>query len=69
MAWDQTDIDALKAAIKTGIRRVTYSDRTVEYQDLASMIRALRLMEAETASTAEKTTPSRTILVKHARGT
>jgi hypothetical protein len=64
MAWTQSDIDALKAAIKTGIRRVTYTDKTVEYQDTASMIRALRLLEAEVATA----TPGRTILVQHGRG-
>lgn len=68
MAWTQTDIDALKAAIKSGYRRVTFSDRTVEYQDVSSMIRALRLVEAEVAGAAGAPTPSRTILVKHARG-
>lgn len=68
MAWTETDIAALKAAIASGHRRVTYSDKTIEYQDLASMVRALRLMEAETATEAAKSTPSRTVLVKHARG-
>lgn len=68
MAWNQTDIDALKGAIKTGIRRVTFTDRTVEYQDMTAMIRALRIMEAEVATSTTKTTPARTVLVQHGRG-
>lgn len=68
MAWTQSDIDALKAAIKTGVRRVTFGDQTTEYQDLASMIRALRLMEAEVAQTNGTASTARTILVQHGRG-
>lgn len=68
MAWTQTDIDAMKAAIGKGIRRVTYTDKTVEYQDMSSMIRALKLMEAEVAATSGASVPSRTILVQHGRG-
>lgn len=68
MAWTQTDIDALKAAIKTGIRRVTYTDKTVEYQDMSAMIRALKLMEAEVAPAAARADSSRTVLAQHGRG-
>lgn len=68
MAWTQADVDALKAAIKTGVRRVTFGDQTTEYQDVASMIRALRLMEAEVATTNGTATSGRTILVQHGRG-
>jgi hypothetical protein len=35
--WSQADIDALRAAIATGARRVRYSDREVEYHDLNAM--------------------------------
>lgn len=68
MAWTQTEIDALKAAIGKGVRRVTYSDKTVEYHSMGEMIRALKMMEAEVASETAKATPSRTVLVQHARG-
>lgn len=68
MAWTQSDVDALKAAIAAGVRRVAINDRMVEYQDMAAMIRALSLMEAEVASSASKVSPSRTVLVKHGRG-
>lgn len=68
MAWTQADVDALKAAIKSGVRRVTFGDQTTEYQDTASMIRALRLMEGEVATAAGTVTSGRTILVQHGRG-
>lgn len=68
MAWTQSDVDALKGAIKSGIRRVTYTDKTVEYQDTASMLRTLKVMEAEVASDTERSSTSRTVLVQHARG-
>jgi hypothetical protein len=68
MAWTQSDIDALKAAIKTGVRRVTFGDQTTEYQDMAAMIRALKLMEAEVVAAAGTATSARTILAVHGRG-
>lgn len=68
MAWTQSDVDALKAAIKTGVRRVSFGDQTTEFQDTASMLRALRLMEAEVATASGTATSGRTILVKHGRG-
>jgi hypothetical protein len=47
MAWTQTDIDKLKAAMAQGARRVKYADREVEYRDLAEMRQTLGLMESE----------------------
>jgi hypothetical protein len=47
MAYTQADIDALKAAMATGTRRVTYGDKTVEYRDQADMERQLQAMQAE----------------------
>jgi hypothetical protein len=47
MAFTQTDIDTLKAAIASGILRVRYSDREVTYQSTADMLQALSLMEQE----------------------
>ena len=47
MAWTQADVDALKAAIATGAKKVKYTDREVEFQDTGAMMRALSAMEAE----------------------
>lgn len=49
MAWTQADVDALKTAMKSGTKRVSYQDRTVEYHSLAEMIDLLSAMEREVA--------------------
>jgi hypothetical protein len=48
--WTQSDIDALRAAVKTGARVVKYADRTVEYHDLAAMRSLLAEMVAAVAA-------------------
>jgi microcompartment protein CcmL/EutN len=53
VAFSQADIDAIKAAIGAGVKRVSYSDRTVEYHTLAEMMNALALMEAEVSQSTE----------------
>lgn len=49
MAFTPDDIDALKAAIATGARKVVYrssgEEREVTYRDQAEMERALQMME------------------------
>lgn len=48
MAWTQSDIDALKAAMGTGVRDVTYSDGSRQvYRDLGEMRQVLSMMQAE----------------------
>lgn len=47
MAWTQSDIDALKDAIKKGVREVQYQDKRVRYNSIDDMLKALRLMEEE----------------------
>ena len=37
MAWTQSDLDALKAAVGLGVLTVRYNDRTVTYQNLTEM--------------------------------
>jgi hypothetical protein len=68
MAWTQADIDTLKKAIQSGVRSVQFGDHQTVYQDTASMIRALRLMEAEVAAISGTPGPSRTIFIQHGRG-
>ena len=48
--WTQEDIDTLKAALVSGVRRVRYRgppEREVEYQDLKSMRELLASMTAD----------------------
>lgn len=50
MAWSQADIDALKAAIATGVATVSYSgppSRSVTYQSTDAMLQALAVMQQE----------------------
>ena len=45
MAWTQSDVDALEAAIKQGVRTVSYADRTVTYHSLDEMLRLRNVMQ------------------------
>lgn len=47
MAFTQAQIDALKDAIGTGARSVSVDGKTVTYNSISEMLRALRLMERE----------------------
>jgi hypothetical protein len=50
MAWTQADVDALKAAIASGVKSVHYAGppaRTTVYQDTSAMLDALAIMIAE----------------------
>jgi len=44
MAFTQTQLDALDAAIASGAREVRFQDRTVVYQSLAAMLQARTLL-------------------------
>jgi hypothetical protein len=52
VAWTQSDVDAMKAAIASGVRSVSFSDRTVTYHSLDEMLKALALMTAEVQGSA-----------------
>lgn len=59
MAWTQSDIDALKAAMAQGVKRVRYTSGEVEYQSLADMEKLLARMERE--ANPEGVAPKRTV--------
>jgi len=50
--WTQDDIDVLKAALRTGVKRVRYTDREVEYQSLGEMRELLGQMQQDVAAAA-----------------
>lgn len=56
MAYTQTDLDNLKAAIATGARRVKFGagpdSREVDYRSLDDMIATKNLIEAELSAAA-----------------
>lgn len=45
------DIEALKAAIHSGTKRVKYRDREVEYHSVEDMLRVLNMMTASNQTT------------------
>lgn len=47
MAWQQTDLDALDAALKACRKRVKYKDQEVEYQSVDDMLKVRALMRNE----------------------
>lgn len=49
MAWTQSDLDALKAAIAAGgaVQSVTFSDQTMTFRSLDQMLRLLSVMQRE----------------------
>lgn len=50
MAVTQADIDALQAAVNSGVKRVKYNDRETEYQSLAEMMELLATLKMELAA-------------------
>jgi hypothetical protein len=47
MAWTQTDVDKLKAAIGQGATKVKFADREVTYRSLDEMRETLGMLQAE----------------------
>jgi len=47
MAWLQTDLDAIEAAISTGAKRVRYQTHEVEYHSVADMLKVRDLIKGE----------------------
>jgi hypothetical protein len=61
MAWSQTDLDSIEAAIATGAKRVRYQTHEVEYQSISDMLRARDVIKAaiEPDSNSARTTVAR----------
>lgn len=58
MAWTHDDLDALSAAIKGGVKSVTFSDgRKTEYQTLKEMLDLRTAMRLELAALDSQVTP------------
>ena len=49
MTYTTTQLDALKRALATGERRVSFGDKTVEYRSIVELQTAIRTVEAELA--------------------
>lgn len=53
MAFTQTQIDALKAAIASGVLTVRHGETSTTYRSLAEMKAVLAMMETEVSPTAK----------------
>lgn len=49
MSYTETQLDALRRALATGERRVTFADKTVEYRSVEELRAAIRDVEAALA--------------------
>jgi hypothetical protein len=66
VAWTQTQLDALEAAIARGVRTVTYGDKSVTYSSLIEMMALRSTIVAELAAAGGADT-SRTVRVRYSR--
>lgn len=63
MAFTQTDVDTLKAAIGSGAMKVRYADgREITYRSQAELERALKMARDEVAATTGSDKPSRSFV-------
>ncbi|MCP4243940.1 MAG: hypothetical protein GY772_25600 [bacterium] len=57
MAWTQAELDALKAAYAQGVTNVSYEGKSVTYDSGANLLKRIREIEGEMASTNGKPKP------------
>jgi hypothetical protein len=55
MAFTQSDLDAINAAIASGSLSVSFSDRTITYRSINSLIKAKSHIAAELAASSGST--------------
>jgi hypothetical protein len=67
VTYTTTQLEALKRALATGERRVSFGDKTVEYRSVEELQAAIRTVEAEIARNAGAS-PKRQIRVTTAKG-
>ena len=54
MTYTTTELDALKRALATGERRVSFVDKTIEYRSVEELQTAIRTVETEIARNSGK---------------
>ena len=67
MTYTTTQLEALKRALATGERRVSFGDKTVECRSVEELQAAIRTVEAEIARNAGAS-PKRQIRITTAKG-
>lgn len=71
MAWSQTDLDSIEAAIVSGQRRVRLNGREVEYHSVGDMLKARDAIRNEVnraAATASGATRPRSFRARTSKG-
>lgn len=64
MAFQQSDLDQLRAALATGVRSVTFADgRRTEYQNAVDIVAAINHVEAALAGDARAGRPRRRLTI------
>ncbi len=61
MTWTQGELDGLRKAYASGTLRVSYDGKTVEYASEADLIRRIRTIENELATSAGAPKPRRSL--------
>ena len=54
MTYTNSELDALKRALATGERRVSFGDKTIEYRSVEELQTAIRTVETEIARNSGK---------------
>ncbi|MDL5036683.1 hypothetical protein QRD40_10025 [Comamonas sp. Y6] len=54
MTYTTTELDALKRALATGERRVSFGDKTIEYRSVEELQVAIRTVDTEIARNSGK---------------
>lgn len=68
MAWQQSDLDRLDAAMASGLKKVTFADgRSREFQDAGEMLKLRTIMKAELTEAASQVAPRRTVVARFRR--
>jgi hypothetical protein len=68
MAWTQGDLDALDAAMKGGIKKVTFEDgRSREFQDLSDLIELRKTIKNELLASSSQVPLRRTVIGRFGR--
>ena len=69
MAWTQTDLDAVEAAIASGELEVQYSDKSVRYRSITELLRARDVLKSALAAAATTTpVPKQVRVVSKTKG-
>ena len=67
MSWSQSDLDAIEAAIASGVLTVHFADRTVTYRSMNELLISRNLIKDSIQSTSGTSTP-RVSYVRSSKG-